>query len=235
MALPSRLSVSEADVRKLLFGPVPNRPASHSHEWSQPWNERARSPRRARISIAGFDSSRPEASPGRSTSTGTRWPRTRSPSRRSKRACCDRARLPHDGRVGSVPHRVGQRRSGSPNEHRRGRSRRRGDERPDRRAADAGLLRGGRRARPTRHRSRAVRPRSRNHAAEPRAQRGGTARFRAIRRITSRQSIEAFRAANYDIGLAVALGNAAKAALDRGDAARALEVGRRGDRPWRAG
>src|SRR5262249_40971919 len=39
------------------------------------------------------------------------------------------------------------------------------------------------------------------------------------------QSIEAFRAANYDVGLAVALANAAKAALDRGDADRALDIG----------
>ncbi len=39
------------------------------------------------------------------------------------------------------------------------------------------------------------------------------------------QSIEAFRAANYDIGLAVALTNAAKAALDRGDPHRALTIG----------
>ena len=38
-------------------------------------------------------------------------------------------------------------------------------------------------------------------------------------------SIEAFRAANYEVGLAVALTNAAKAALDRGDAERALAVG----------
>jgi tetratricopeptide (TPR) repeat protein len=38
-------------------------------------------------------------------------------------------------------------------------------------------------------------------------------------------SIEAFRSTNYDVGLAVALSNAAKAALDRGDAERALEVG----------
>lgn len=39
------------------------------------------------------------------------------------------------------------------------------------------------------------------------------------------ESIEAFRSANYDIGLAVALTNAAKAALDRGNTARALEIG----------
>jgi tetratricopeptide (TPR) repeat protein len=39
------------------------------------------------------------------------------------------------------------------------------------------------------------------------------------------ESIDAFRHANYDFGLAVALANAAKAALDRGDVARALEVG----------
>jgi tetratricopeptide (TPR) repeat protein len=38
-------------------------------------------------------------------------------------------------------------------------------------------------------------------------------------------SIEAFRAANYEVGVAVALTNAAKAALDRGDAERALDVG----------
>lgn len=40
------------------------------------------------------------------------------------------------------------------------------------------------------------------------------------------QSIDAFRSANYDIGIAVALTNAAKAAFDRGDSKRALEVGR---------
>ena len=39
------------------------------------------------------------------------------------------------------------------------------------------------------------------------------------------QSITAFRAANYTIGLAVALANAAKAALDRGNAQRSIEVG----------
>jgi tetratricopeptide (TPR) repeat protein len=39
------------------------------------------------------------------------------------------------------------------------------------------------------------------------------------------QSIEAFRSANYDTGLAVALTNAAKAALDRGDPHRALMIG----------
>jgi tetratricopeptide (TPR) repeat protein len=39
------------------------------------------------------------------------------------------------------------------------------------------------------------------------------------------ESIEAFRAANYDIGLAVALTNAAKAAFDQGQAARALDIG----------
>lgn len=38
-------------------------------------------------------------------------------------------------------------------------------------------------------------------------------------------SIEAFRAADYDIGLAIALTNAGKAALDRGNAARALQIG----------
>jgi len=39
------------------------------------------------------------------------------------------------------------------------------------------------------------------------------------------ESIEAFRSANYDIGVAVALTNAAKAALDRGDPHRALTIG----------
>ena len=39
------------------------------------------------------------------------------------------------------------------------------------------------------------------------------------------QSIDAFRSANYDIGLAVALANASKSSLDRGDAARSLEIG----------
>jgi tetratricopeptide (TPR) repeat protein len=39
------------------------------------------------------------------------------------------------------------------------------------------------------------------------------------------ESVDAFRAANYDLGLAVALTNAAKSALDRGDAARALQIG----------
>jgi tetratricopeptide (TPR) repeat protein len=39
------------------------------------------------------------------------------------------------------------------------------------------------------------------------------------------ESIEAFRSANYDLGLAVALTNAAKAALDRGDPQRALTIG----------
>jgi tetratricopeptide (TPR) repeat protein len=39
------------------------------------------------------------------------------------------------------------------------------------------------------------------------------------------ESIESFRSANYEIGLAVALGNAAKAALDRGDPHRALQIG----------
>ncbi len=39
------------------------------------------------------------------------------------------------------------------------------------------------------------------------------------------QSIEAFRAANYEVGLAVALSNAAKAALDRGDSMRSLSIG----------
>lgn len=38
-------------------------------------------------------------------------------------------------------------------------------------------------------------------------------------------SIDAFRSANYDIGLAVALTNAAKSALDQGNAPRALETG----------
>lgn len=40
------------------------------------------------------------------------------------------------------------------------------------------------------------------------------------------ESIDAFRSATYDIGLAVALANAAKAALDQGNIARALETGR---------
>jgi len=39
------------------------------------------------------------------------------------------------------------------------------------------------------------------------------------------ESIEAFRSANYEIGLAVALTNAGKAALDRGDPHRALMIG----------
>ena len=39
------------------------------------------------------------------------------------------------------------------------------------------------------------------------------------------ESIDAFRSANYDIGLAVALTNAAKAAIDQGEMVRALEVG----------
>ena len=39
------------------------------------------------------------------------------------------------------------------------------------------------------------------------------------------QSIDAFRSANYDIGLAVALCNAARAALDRGSAERSIEIG----------
>ncbi|MGH7616704.1 MAG: hypothetical protein ACREPM_05695 [Gemmatimonadaceae bacterium] len=39
------------------------------------------------------------------------------------------------------------------------------------------------------------------------------------------ESINAFRSANYDIGLAVALANAAKAALDQGNASRALDIG----------
>jgi len=39
------------------------------------------------------------------------------------------------------------------------------------------------------------------------------------------QSIDAFRSANYDIGLAVALCNAARAALDRGNAERSIEIG----------
>ena len=39
------------------------------------------------------------------------------------------------------------------------------------------------------------------------------------------ESIEAFRSANYEIGLSVALTNAAKAALDRGDPQRALMIG----------
>lgn len=39
------------------------------------------------------------------------------------------------------------------------------------------------------------------------------------------ESIEAFRASNYEVGLAVALSNAAKAALDRGDTMRSLSIG----------
>ena len=39
------------------------------------------------------------------------------------------------------------------------------------------------------------------------------------------ESVAAFRAADYDLGVMVALANAARAALDRGDAARALETG----------
>jgi tetratricopeptide (TPR) repeat protein len=39
------------------------------------------------------------------------------------------------------------------------------------------------------------------------------------------QSIEAFRSANYEFGLAVALCNASRAALDRGDAERSLQIG----------
>ena len=39
------------------------------------------------------------------------------------------------------------------------------------------------------------------------------------------ESIEAFRSANYEIGLAVALTNAAKAALDQGESTRALDIG----------
>lgn len=39
-------------------------------------------------------------------------------------------------------------------------------------------------------------------------------------------SIEAFRAANYEIGLAIALVNAAKSALDQGRADRSVEIGR---------
>jgi tetratricopeptide (TPR) repeat protein len=38
-------------------------------------------------------------------------------------------------------------------------------------------------------------------------------------------SIEAFRMASYEVGVAVALANAARAALDRGDTARSLEIG----------
>src|SRR5436305_12945027 len=38
-------------------------------------------------------------------------------------------------------------------------------------------------------------------------------------------SIEAFRLANYEVGLAVALANAARAALDRGDSARSIAIG----------
>jgi tetratricopeptide (TPR) repeat protein len=40
------------------------------------------------------------------------------------------------------------------------------------------------------------------------------------------ESIDAFRSANYEIGLAVALTNAAKSSLDQGNIARALETGR---------
>ena len=39
-------------------------------------------------------------------------------------------------------------------------------------------------------------------------------------------SIEAFRMAQYEVGLAVALANAARAALDRGDTARSIDIGR---------
>src|SRR5581483_10078787 len=39
------------------------------------------------------------------------------------------------------------------------------------------------------------------------------------------ESVEAFRAANYEIGIAIALTNAARLALDRGDVARAIDVG----------
>jgi tetratricopeptide (TPR) repeat protein len=39
------------------------------------------------------------------------------------------------------------------------------------------------------------------------------------------ESIAAFREANYEVGLAVALGNAARSALDRGDVGRSIEVG----------
>lgn len=40
------------------------------------------------------------------------------------------------------------------------------------------------------------------------------------------ESIDAFREANYDVGLAIALTNAAKAALDRRDAERSIEIGK---------
>jgi tetratricopeptide (TPR) repeat protein len=40
------------------------------------------------------------------------------------------------------------------------------------------------------------------------------------------ESIKAFRSANYELGLAVALVNASRAALDRGNAARSVEIGR---------
>jgi tetratricopeptide (TPR) repeat protein len=40
------------------------------------------------------------------------------------------------------------------------------------------------------------------------------------------ESIAAFREANYEVGLAVALTNAAKAALDRGNPGRSIEIGR---------
>ena len=39
------------------------------------------------------------------------------------------------------------------------------------------------------------------------------------------ESIDAFRSANYELGLAIALGNASRAALDRGDAQRSVEIG----------
>jgi tetratricopeptide (TPR) repeat protein len=39
------------------------------------------------------------------------------------------------------------------------------------------------------------------------------------------ESIRCFRLANYDLGLAIALGNVARAALDRGDVERAIELG----------
>jgi tetratricopeptide (TPR) repeat protein len=39
------------------------------------------------------------------------------------------------------------------------------------------------------------------------------------------ESIRCFRLANYDLGLAIALGNVARAALDRGDVDRAIELG----------
>ena len=89
--------------------------------------------------------------------------------------------------------------------HRRGRPRRRGDERRGRRAADQGFYEEadalGRRG----DRTRAVGARSRHHAAEPRAQRRGAARLRAVGRAISPSRSTRSASANYEIGLAVAL------------------------------